>query len=346
VFASALLFVAGSLALASCSSSAPAEAQHPGVGPGGPIDAGSEAANTKPDGAPADDDDGSEPAVCTADASPGTQSVTCEGFDVKVTIPSSCPSAGCGLILDLHGALMNADTEDSHTELRARAGAKGFVVVQPTGHTRTYGGLTGPQWFNDDDAALHRLVVALVRDLGIDRARVHATGFSQGGFAVLRLMCKYADLFASVAPGAAGTNGCPLDESIIASCSMQGSDKPSRAIDVLFLYGRKDAIVPESCAEGVAAAIATGFALGAPQTIASDATYTRLRYEGGGVVLETLAHDYTTDPGSSLAINKGHCVPGSKANTGSIWDALACEGTSAFVWGTEVTSLFVAHPRP
>jgi polyhydroxybutyrate depolymerase len=336
------------VALGACATNDEAETFPPGIGPGGPLDGGSEATKTKADGAPLDDDGATagEPAVCTTDKSPGTQKRACEGFDVAVTIPPSCPSAGCGLVLDLHGALMNGDAEEAHTELRARAGAKGFIVVQPTASTRTYSGLTGPQWFNADDESLHRLVLALARDLGVDHARVHVTGFSQGGFAALRLMCKHADTFASVAAGAAGTNGCPLDESVIASCSMSGADKPSRPLDVLFLYGRQDSIVPKTCAEGVVDAIVKGFALGAPATLADDGSYTKKRYTGAGIVLDTFAHDYTTDPAGSLSLNKGHCYPGSKANSGSLWDGLACDGTNAFVWGTEVVNFFVAHPRP
>jgi poly(3-hydroxybutyrate) depolymerase len=342
--ARSLALVAAVAAAAACSSAASTDSGPPGVGPGGPLDGGAEG-EAREGGTLPDDGANGEPAVCSTDKSPGTQSVACEGLTVKLTIPSSCPPAGCGLVLDLHGALMSGDLEEAHTELRTRAGAKGYVVVQPTGPERTYANFTGPQWFNADDEALHRLVLALVRDQGIDRSRVHATGFSQGGFAVLRQMCKYADTYASIAVGAAGIDGCPLDASIIAGCPITGSSKPSRPLDVLFLFGRKDAVVPRSCAEQARDAIVQGFGLGAAQTIGSDASYARKRYEGGGVTLETLEHDYTTNPNGALALNKGHCVPGSQANTGSVWDDLACEDTSAFVWGTEIASFFEAHPR-
>ncbi len=336
-------------ALAACSSSNDAPTYPAGVGPGGPIDGGRDPIKTLPDGAPIPDSAATgEPSVCTLDKGAGTQKLACEGLDVSLTIPSTCPPAGCGLVLDLHGALMNGDVEDAHTELRARAGAKGYVVVQPTAATRTYAGFTGPQWYNADDESLHRLVRALVRDLAIDSKRVHATGFSQGGFAVMRLMCKYADTFASVAPGAAGVNDCPLDPAVIASCTMTGADKPSRPMNVLFLYGRQDAVVPKECSEPLVKSIVKAFALGAAETLAGDGTYTKSRYKSVGaqaVVLETFAHDYRTDASGSLSFNKGHCYPGSKANSGSVWDGLACDGTNGFVWGTEVVNFFAAHPR-
>lgn len=331
--------LSGILAIAACSSAAATSGGPSDVGPGGVLDGGGDGAGRE-GSASASDGASNEPAVCSTDTSAGTHSAACEGFAVKIAVPASCPSAGCGLVLDLHGALMDGDTEDAHTELRARAGAKGYVVVQPTAPERTFSGFTGPQWFNADDEPLHRLVVALVRDLGIDKSRVHVTGISQGGFAVLRQICKYADTYASAAPAMAGIDGCPLDASVVAGCP-----NPTHALDVLFMFGRKDAVVPPTCAERARDAIVQGFGLGAAQTIASDADYARKRFQGGGFTLETLEHDYVTDPNGQLSFNKGHCVPGSTAHTGSAWDDLACSGTSAFVWGTEVASFFAAHPR-
>lgn len=338
-YASALTLA---VSFAACSSSSDSASGPSGVGPGSTLADGGTA--TRDGNVLATSDAAtSDFAPCATDKSAGTHSAVCEGFEVALTIPSTCPDAGCGLILDLHGALMTGDVEDAHTELRARAGSKGYVVVQPTGQTRSYLTATGPQFFNSDDDALHRVVLAVARDLAVDRKRIHATGFSQGGFATLRLMCKHADTFASIAPGAAGIDGCPLDESIVAGCSFAGTSKPSRPIDVLFMYGRKDAIVPKDCAEAAIAAITKGFALGAPMTIASDAAYARKRYTGESSVLETLEHDY--EAGGALAFNDGHCVPGSEAATGSSWDDLACTGTNAFVWGAEVLAFFEAHPR-
>lgn len=328
-----------------CSGSSSTDSGPSGVGPGGPLDGGDGGSATSGEGGSGDGGDTGEPATCSTDKSPGTRSAVCEGYSTKITVPKSCPAAGCGLVLDLHGALMNGDVEDSHTELRARAGGAGYVVVQPTGSERSFGGFTGPQWFNSDDEAIHRLVVALVRDLGLDKTRVHAAGFSQGGYAVLRQMCKYADTYASIAAGAAGVDGCPLDASVIGGCSFTGTDKPSRPMDVLFLYGRKDAVVPPSCATQARDAIVKGLAMGTPQTVTDASDYARKRWTGSGVSLETLEHDWQTPSSGSLALNKGHCIPGSKASTGSAWDDLACAGTNAFTWGTEIVTFFVAHPK-
>lgn len=324
--------------LVACSS-ADATAPSGGATDGGVTEApGDAAATTLPDGAPVD------VASCAPAGTTGTKELDCEGFTLKLSVPASCPKAGCGFILDLHGALMSADLEDAHTELRSRAGAKGYVVAQPTAPTHTFSGLTGPQWFNEHDDALFRLVTALLRDLSIDRSRVHATGFSQGGFATLRLLCAHADTFASVAPGAAGVDGCPLDANIVAGCPFGAGKTPSRPLDVLFLYGTKDAIVPKACAEQAVNAIVKGFAMGAATALTSGAGFERKRYSGPGVVLETLAHDYQAR-GSLGAINGGHCVPGSKAKTGGVWDDLACAGASGFVWGEEVLKFFEAHPK-
>lgn len=359
--ASAALALSLSLSLGACSSSAVDVSPDAALGPGPDVDAGgvgltdgssSSSDGASRDGGSAGDGGDAIAPTCAADASPGTHTGTCEGFAVSVTVPSTCPAAGCGLILDLHGALMSGDLEDSHTELRKRGGALGFAVVQPTAPTRTYSNLSGPQWFNADDDALHRLVLGMIKDLSIDPTRVHATGFSQGGFAVLRLLCKHADTFASVAPGNAGIDGCPLDANVIAGCPMTGANKASRPIDVLFLYGRKDAIVPQSCAEQAVAAIASGFGLAAPQTLGSSSSYARKQYQSSSapgsdaMTMVTLEHDYVTSSSGALALNKGHCVPGSKANTGTLWDDLACSGSNAFTWGEEVANFFAAHPRP
>jgi dienelactone hydrolase len=271
----------------------------------------------------------------------GTHVLTCNGLSVTVSAPSSCITQSCGLILDIHGIGMSADAEDQQTNLRAIGNAAGYVVVQPTAPDgRT---IYGPTWLDTDDDAVWGSTTDVISAWKIDPKRIHVTGFSQGGYMTWRLVCAHSDVIASAAPGAAGTSNCPQGN-FNGSCPFTGQQTP-KPIDVLFVAGAKDPLVPPSCTTPMVNAVVNAWG-GTKQTIASDSSYARDRYVGtAGNDFEVLTHQYTTDPAGKLGTNVGHCVPGATGKNGSIWDDLYCKLPVSFTWGKEVLAFFQAHPK-
>lgn len=272
----------------------------------------------------------------------GTNVFSCNGLDVTVSAPAKCATQTCGAILDIHGLGMSADAEDDQTNLRAIGNAAGYVVVQPTAPDgRT---IYGPTWLDTDDDAVFGSYMDVVAAWKVDPKRVHVTGFSQGGYMTWRLVCAHSDVIASAAPGAAGTSQCPQGN-FNGSCSFTGSQTPKQPIDVLFVAGAKDAVVPSQCTSPMVDAVVAAWG-GTKQSIGGDASYTRDRWVGkAGNDFEVLTHQYTTDPLTKLAANAGHCVPGATGKNGSIWDDLACKLPVSFTWGAEVLAFFQAHPK-
>ncbi len=278
----------------------------------------------------ADGGDASKPTFgCITDTSAGQHAFTCDGIKYDVSVPAMCAS-GCGLVLDVHGATMDATMEDANTNMRALGAQHGFVVVQPNANpappTSSWNPVT-------DDAKVFAFLQLAQTAWSIDPKRVHMTGFSQGGMMTFRFLCKHADVFASMAPAAGD------------GCTFTPGDTPSREVPVLYMHGTKDNLV-----NFVGGAIpqrnevVAGWKMGAGQMIAGDASYTRTRYTSpSGTVFEFVQHDYAA---KSLVLG-GHCYPGS-TDPGTAKGQLfpfGCVGPNAFTWGDEVMKFFVAHPK-
>lgn len=317
-------------ALAACS----APSSHPAVA----IDA--------PPDLPADGDIDGPTIVhdsCITDPHAGHSAISCSGIVFDVEVPAACEQPGCGLILDVHGLTMSAQMEDANTDLRAKAGAAGFIVIQPNANPAP------PQasWSTSDDPKIFDFVTRAIAVYRVDTKRVHMTGFSQGGFMTWRFLCAHADAFASVAPGAAASN-CGSQ-----ACTFTGAEVPSRQIPVLYMHGRQDTdYVQFSCAQPQVDAIAAAWGLTSQGVVASSPTYSRTRYaNAGGGLLEFIAHDYTSNaqfPGISSTRLLGHCYPGSTDPGGAPGQLFSfkCEQAASFTWGDEVLAFFVAHPLP
>lgn len=294
------------------------------------------------DGSPAVDagaSDATEAPCITATV--GTNVFSCGDFGVTVAAPALCSAQSCPILLDIHGLGMSADAEDANTNLRALGNAAGFIVVQPTAPSRT---VYGPTWLNTDDDAVWAAFMQAKAAWKADDKRVHVTGFSQGGYMAWRLLCEHSDVLASVAPGAAGVDKCPADN-FNTTCAFTGASVPKAPIDVLFVAGNQDAIVPPSCTAPQIAAVVAAWG-GTKTKIDGDGSFERDRYTGAaGNDFEVLTHDYTTDPAGLLASNKGHCYPGATPKTGTVWDAVACKPPNSFAWGQEVLQFFIAHPK-
>ena len=149
---------------------------------------------------------------------------------------------GAPLLLVLHGSLMNGPQMRSMLgpRLERLARAQGAIVVYPSGVEGHFNegrlmATTSARTLNIDDVGFIRAIVdALASEHQIDRQRVYAFGYSNGGAMVLRLAAEAPELVAGV----------------IASCAqvptpdnMDWKTQDGRTAVVL-LAGTEDAIVP------------------------------------------------------------------------------------------------------
>jgi polyhydroxybutyrate depolymerase len=143
------------------------------------------------------------------------------------------------LLVALHGGGGDMDwqADDAKYGLIGKSEQAGFIVVFPNGYSRFPGGrlatwnagaCCGKARDNRvDDVGFIREVVAHVgHALDIERARVFATGMSNGGMMAYRLACDAADVFRAIAP-VAGT-----DNTVVC--------RPSRAVAVVHIHARND----------------------------------------------------------------------------------------------------------
>jgi poly(3-hydroxybutyrate) depolymerase len=336
------------IALGACKSSDPGS--DPPIADADPTNDGGSSGGV--DGGPAPDGEAPStphsPSGCITDVTPGDHTFTCEGFSTNVSIPTTCTKPGCGLITEIHGDTGNGDLMDAHTNLAALGKQRGYIVVAPTGPP--WPGGPGSTWSVANDETVVRIIQKVAAVFRTDPKKNHVTGFSRGGFVTWRLLCKHADLFASVAPGTAGSspggtcNGvseisCPFD-------ATKTDGMPSVEVPTLFLIGRTDTPVPFGCTSRVRDQAIAAWNLTAKSTVAGDAQYTHTRWANAkGTVLETFEHSYETVSPGPWANAKGHCFPGSTMAPTAPQYAVPCKLPNAFTWGVEVMKFFEAHPK-
>jgi len=144
-----------------------------------------------------------EPDDCfIADA--GQSARHCEGLDFQIAVPEECITKPCGLITDVHGFGMNAALMDLHAHMRDRAGAKGYIVLQPSAP----GGILSSAWSPSNDAQVFALMQRVINVWHVDRKRVHFDVYSMGAWMTWRFICAHSDVLAwaaSIAGGLAAT---------------------------------------------------------------------------------------------------------------------------------------------
>jgi len=150
------------------------------------------------------------------------------GYDGATPIP---------LVVDLHGRSSYKEQQKLISGMAAHADAEGFAVVWPNGEYPSWNaGWCCSEAVDEqvhDVAFLRTLVEAVAAELPVDRARVYATGLSNGGAMTQRLACEAADVFA-----AAAAMAFPIGLLPITSCV------PSRPIAVLTVQTPTDELVP------------------------------------------------------------------------------------------------------
>lgn len=120
------------------------------------------------------------------------------------------------VLMNFHGSTPDfVAAVDSHliiTEAREHAEAMGYALVVP--HARLLGDRQA--WDSDADSVDYDFVADILDavdvEIGIDRERVYATGYSSGGYLSFGLACHRPELIgaaASVAGGIRSTEDCP-----------------------------------------------------------------------------------------------------------------------------------------
>ena len=140
------------------------------------------------------------------------------------------------LVIVFHGFGGNGDGIRLHTQFDVVARQFGFRVAYPDAYSDWAEGCDCSQADLDgvDDVLFTSdLIDAVDEELGVDRTRVFATGFSQGGLMAYKLACDLSDELAGVAAVAASM-AVPLAE----YCS------PAEAIPLMVLLGTEDTRFP------------------------------------------------------------------------------------------------------
>ncbi len=135
-------------------------------------------------------------------------------------------------MINLHGLGETTAEQELLSGMSRKADETGFVVAYPEGQGDPVSWDLGPGPRGKADLDFIRdLVHRLESDLGVDPARVYATGISNGGGMASHLGCEAADTFAAIAP----VSGAYL---VSESC------RPSRPVPVLAFHGTGDRVVP------------------------------------------------------------------------------------------------------
>jgi polyhydroxybutyrate depolymerase len=131
------------------------------------------------------------------------------------------------------GLVETPDLQRYYTGMDAKAAERGMIVVYPQGVGNSWnaGGCCGRAMDErvDDVRFLRDLVREIGSELCVDRARVYATGMSNGAIMSYRLACEASDVFAAISP-VAGTDA-------FTDC------KPKRPVPILAFNGTSDFLV-------------------------------------------------------------------------------------------------------
>ena len=140
-------------------------------------------------------------------------------------------------VLVFHGFRQTPRSMRTLTGWDSVAEEQGFLVVYPKGIDRSWndGDDSKPATRKnvDDVGFIEALVRALVSDFGVDADRIYATGFSNGGFMLLKQACALRDKLAAVGIVAAG-----VYNQVDSFCD------GSRAFPAMFVLGTEDPMTP------------------------------------------------------------------------------------------------------
>jgi polyhydroxybutyrate depolymerase len=188
-------------------------------------------------------------------------------------------SDGAPLVVMLHGGFGTGAQAERSYHWDTEADASHFLVAYPDGLMRAWNAGTccgEPQRSDIDDVGfITAMVGAIGQEMPIDRARVYATGMSNGAMMALRLGCQ-TDTFAAIAP-VAGT--------LMTDCS------GARPTSVLQIHGTADDRVPYNGGPGKTFSADGTARVDGPSVQAVNATWRGI--DGCGQPNSTTAGDVT-----------------------------------------------------
>lgn len=180
--------------------------------------------------------------MCSASQKPpsaGNQRVTLQfggqSRSYILHVPKSLGTEPLAVVFDFHGASGSASGQQSSSGWDAVADREHFLTVYPDGVggywnvDDTCCGVAGSQKV-DDVGFAKAIVTRLSSEMCIDRKRIYASGFSNGGGLAHRLGCQAADVFAAIGPTATDLRTKP--------CT------PSRPISMIEFRGLNDDLEP------------------------------------------------------------------------------------------------------
>lgn len=166
------------------------------------------------------------PALPTWAQSSGSQTMQVAGVSRNyiLHVPTQLP-AKPPLVFVIHGFNMTGQQEVNLTQMNTVANREKFLVVYPNALRNAN---NEPSWDlagANDYAFLLAIIDSVAARHQIDRNRVYASGFSQGGFFSFQLGCRYAEIFAAIAP---------------VSGLLNGNCNPKRPVPMIFTYGTNE----------------------------------------------------------------------------------------------------------
>jgi polyhydroxybutyrate depolymerase len=126
------------------------------------------------------------------------------------------------LVFNIHGYNIDGALMRSITQMDKVADREKFIIVYPSALNKSWNMTTG----GDDLTFIVAIIDSIDAKYHIDRNRVYATGFSQGGFICFLLGCKYSDIFAAIAP--------------VSGLLPSGTCTPKRPVPMFLKFGTDD----------------------------------------------------------------------------------------------------------
>ena len=178
--------------------------------------------------------------------------------------PSYNLASPAPLVLLLHGGAANADMVGNEPAygIKTKSDREGFIAVFPNGSGQPASWNAGDccgaaRAQNVDDVGFIRQVVTHVfRQMSIERGRIFAAGFSDGGMMVYRLACEMPEVLKAVVS--------------VAATDRTRTCNPGNPVSVLHIHAKNDPQVPFAGAArpDAAAQPATPRAISVPDTAA------------------------------------------------------------------------------